>query len=181
MFAAARSADGRGRRTVLADTVPAHFALSDPLELARAVHVGQIPEARLGELARVVIAASDEDSVAAGIVGRLADEVTAFARAALRRLELTGEDPDVILGGRLLRALPPEVIETIAQGIGPVAPNARVFVTSSEPIVGAALLGLDALGADTSAITRARAELDAAVASLEPGVLESTTSSLQAL
>jgi N-acetylglucosamine kinase-like BadF-type ATPase len=181
MFAAARSADGRGPRTVLADTVPAHFALSDPLELARAVHVGQIPEARLGELARVVIAASDEDSVAAGIVGRLADEVTAFARAALRRLELTGEDPDVILGGRLLRALPPEVIETIAQGIGPVAPNARVFVTSSEPIVGAALLGLDALGADTSAITRARAELDAAVASLEPGVLESTTSSLQAL
>jgi hypothetical protein len=39
-----------------------------------------------------------------------------------------------------------------------------VVVSPSEPIVGAALLGLDALGADAEARTRARGELDAAAA-----------------
>jgi hypothetical protein len=74
------------------------------------------------------------------------------------------------LGGRLLRALSPGGVEAIACGIKQVAPRARVFVAASEPIVGAALLGLDALGVDAAATARARAELDAAVGA---GALES--------
>lgn len=172
LAAAARSADGRGPRTVLETAVPAHFGLGEPLEVSRAVHLSQMPEARLGELARVVFAVCDEDSVAAGIVRRLADEVIAFAGAALNRLELTGADPDVVLGGGLLRAASPGVVETIAGGVRVVAPNARVLVAPSEPIVGAALLGLDALGADASASACARAELDAGVRSLGRGSSE---------
>jgi hypothetical protein len=137
--------------------------LSEPLEVSRAVHLRQIPTAQLGELARVVFAVCDEDSVAAGIVRRLAHEVIAFAGAALRRLDLTGADPDVVLGGRLLRAVSPSVVATIAGGVQELAPNARVLVAPSEPIIGAALLGLDALGVDSTASARARAELDAAV------------------
>jgi N-acetylglucosamine kinase-like BadF-type ATPase len=163
LIAATRSADGRGPGTVLETAVPAHFGMSDPLEVSRALHVRRVPRARLGELAPVVFAVSDEDSVAAGIVRRLADEVVAFARAALRRLELTGADPDVVLGGGLLRAVSPSVVETIAGGIHEVARDARVLVAPSEPIVGAALLGLDALAADGRASARARTELDAAV------------------
>jgi N-acetylglucosamine kinase-like BadF-type ATPase len=163
LAAAARSADGRGPRTALETAVPAHFGLSEPLELSRALHLRQLPAARLGELARVVVAICDEDSVAAGILGRLANEVIAFAGAALRRLELTGSDPDVVLGGRVLRAVPASVVETIARGVQEVAPDARVLVAPSEPIVGAALLALDAVAADASARARARAELDAAV------------------
>jgi N-acetylglucosamine kinase-like BadF-type ATPase len=172
LAAAARSADGRGPRTVLERAVPAHFGLSEPSEVSRAVHLRQIPTARLGELARVVFAACDEDSVASGIVRRLADEVIAFAGAALRRLELTGADPDVVLGGRLLRAVSPSVVAGIAGGVQEVAPNAHVLVAPSEPIIGAALLGLDALAADASASARARAQLDAAVESLERGPRE---------
>jgi N-acetylglucosamine kinase-like BadF-type ATPase len=160
---AARSADGRGTRTVLETAVPAHFGLTDPLEVSRGIHLGEIPSARLLELAPVVLAASDQDPVAAGIIGGLANEVIAFAAAALRRLELTRADPDVVLGGRLLRAVSPSVIETIARGVNEVAPEARVLVAASEPIVGAALLGLDALGADAGARKRIRAKLDAAV------------------
>jgi N-acetylglucosamine kinase-like BadF-type ATPase len=169
LAAAARSADGRGARTVLRTAVPAHFGMSEPLEVARALHLRQMPMARLGELARVVFAICDEDSVAADIIRRLADEVIAFAVAAVRRLNLAGADPDVVLGGRLLRALSPSVVETIASGVGEVAPHARVFVTPSEPIVGAALLGLDALASDASARVRARAELDAAISTLVRG------------
>jgi len=166
LAAAARSADGRGPRTVLETAVPAHFGLADPLEVSRAIHLGQIPSARLLELAPAVLAASDQDRIAADIVGQVANEVIAFATAALRRLELTGADPDVVLGGRLMRAVSPGVIETVARGVNETAPNARVLVAESEPIVGAALLGLDALPADGSARARARAELDAAVAEI---------------
>jgi hypothetical protein len=137
--------------------------MSDAIELSRAFHKQEIQTLRLGELAPIVLAASDEDLVAAGIVGRLADEVIAFARAAIHRLELTGADPDVVLGGRLLRSLPRPAVETITREVQEVAPDARVLVSPSEPIVGAALLGLDALAADPSASSRARAELDSAV------------------
>jgi N-acetylglucosamine kinase-like BadF-type ATPase len=169
LAAAARSADGRGPRTVLETAVPAHYGMSGPLEVARALHLQQLPTARLAELAAVVLAVCDEDSVAAGIVRRLADEVIAFARAGVSRLDLTGEDPDVVLGGRLLRTVSASVVETIARGVRELAPNARVLVSASEPIVGAALLGLDVLEADASARARARAELDAAVGSLRQG------------
>lgn len=166
LAAAARSADGRGQRSVLETAVPAHFGLSAPLDVARAIHLRQMPVGRLGELARVVFELSGEDSVAEGIVRRLADEVIAFAAAALRRLDLTDADPDVVLGGRLLSALSPSVVEMIAHGVHEVAPDARVVVSPSEPIVGAALLGLAALATDAGAFVRARAELGAAVATM---------------
>jgi N-acetylglucosamine kinase-like BadF-type ATPase len=170
LAAAARSADGRGPRTVLESSVPGHFGLSAPIDVSRALHLQQIAPARLVELAPVVLAASEaRDAVAVGIVGRLADEVIALACADLRRLQLTAADPDVALGGGLLRAVSPSVVETIAEGVHQVAPQAHVLLSPSEPIVGAALLGLDAVAADPAATGRARAELDAAVATLERG------------
>lgn len=168
LAAAARSADGRGPRTVLETAVPAYFGLGEPFEVSRALHFKQIARTRLGELARVVFAVWEEDPVAAGIVHRLADEVIAFAAATLRRLELTEADPDIVLGGRLLRVLSPNVVETIADGVHGVAPGARVLVAPSDPIVGAALLALDALSADANAIARARVALDAAAETLAP-------------
>jgi N-acetylglucosamine kinase-like BadF-type ATPase len=167
LSAAARGIDGRGPRTILETAVPAHFGLSSPLELARAVHLRRIPETRLGELAPVVLAACDDDSVAAAIVNRLAYEVVALARAALHRLELTGTDAEVILGGGVLRSVAPSVVEAIDVGVHEVAPRARISVAPSEPIVGAALLALDALAADVSAKERARAGLDCAVADVQ--------------
>lgn len=172
LAAAVRAADGRGPQTVLERAVPAHFGLPDPAEVARAVHLEEMPMVSLGELAPVVLALCEEDDVAGGIVQRLVDEVIAFARAALRRLELTGADPDIVLGGRVLRSVLPDVVAAIAQGVADVAPDARVVVARSEPIVGAALLGLDAIGADPDAKARARAELDATVAELSTAVVE---------
>lgn len=163
LSAAARSADGRGPRTALEKAVAAHFGMTSPLDVSRAIHRKQLLPGRLGELAAVVLALCDEDPVAGAIVGRLADEVIAFARAALSRLEMTALDPDVVLGGRLLRAVWPRVAAAITGGIAELAPDARVLVAPSEPIVGAALLGLDGLAADATAHARARAELDAAV------------------
>lgn len=169
LVAAARAADGRGPHTILETAVPAHFGLSNPLEVSRELHLRRLPEARLGELAPLVLASAAEDAVAAGIVARLADEVVALARAALRRLDLTSSDPEVVLGGSVLRAVSPGVVQTIAEEVEMAAPNARVVVSQSEPIIGAALLGLDQLAANGTAGDRARAEVDAAVAAFTAG------------
>jgi hypothetical protein len=123
-------------------------------------------KARLAELARVVLAVSDEDPVAAGIIDRMADEVVAFAGAVVRRLDLGRSDPDVALGASILKAAAPTVEEKIRAGVRELAPKAHVLVSPSEPIVGAALVALDALGVDASAKARARNELDAGVATL---------------
>jgi N-acetylglucosamine kinase-like BadF-type ATPase len=165
---AARSEDGRGAKTALEQAIPAHFGLATPTELAEAIHHGRIPQTRLGELPRVVFAEAGRDEVAAAIVQRLADEVVALARVALERLDLTGEPVEVLLGGGLLRPGNGTLKRAIEAGLREVGQAITVRNTESPPIVGAALLGLDALGAGTQAQERARRELDDAVAAIEP-------------
>jgi hypothetical protein len=68
------------------------------------------------------------------------------------------------------------MIEQIAAGVRKVAPAARVLVAPSAPIVGAALLGLDALSAGQDAVARARSELQSAFLAIEgAGVSEALT------
>ena len=167
VMAAARSEDGRGPRTVLETAVPAYFDLTRPEEVAYALHLHELPDQRIGELARVVFAHADADEVAAEIMRRLEHEVIAFAAAALRRLGLTEAAPDVVLGGGLLRAAPASAIERIRRGVHEIAPAAEVVVAPTAPIVGAALLGLDQLGTTSSSGRRAVAELQAAFMKIE--------------
>ena len=167
LFAAARSEDGRGSVTTLEQAVPAHFGLETPLELALAIHGGRVASRRLIELAPVVFAAAAHDAVAAGIVERLASEVVALARVAITRLDLANEPVEVLLGGGLLRAGDGRLLGAIEEGLRDVGEHIEVHRTASPPIVGAALFGLDALGADEEARARVRFELAAAVDSDE--------------
>ncbi len=166
--AAARSEDGRGERTTLEQSVPAHFGLVTPSDLAEGIHHGRIPQKRLGELPPVVFADAARDGVAAEIVQRLADEVVALARVALERLDLTHDPVEILLGGGLLRPGNGTLEAAIETGLREVGDSITVRNTESPPIVGAALLGLDELGAGAEAQERVRRELDDAVAALEP-------------
>jgi N-acetylglucosamine kinase-like BadF-type ATPase len=161
--AGARSADGRGPHTVFEQLAPRHFGYADPTALARALHAGELAEDRLGELAPLVFEQADVDAVAGAIVDRLADEVAALARAALTRLELADEEVDVVLGGSLLRAGNRRLLARIEDDLRAVGPAVRVTAPAWPPIVGAALLGLDRVGANGDARARLRAELGAAV------------------
>jgi N-acetylglucosamine kinase-like BadF-type ATPase len=166
--AAARSEDGRGPATSLERTVPGHFGLETPLQLAEAFHVKRFAQRRVLELPPLVFAEAEHDEVAAAIVDRLAAEVVALARAALERLELTHEPVEVLLGGGLLKAAHGRVLDAIAAGLAEVGPRLKVHPTASAPVVGAALLGLDDLGAAPEAQERARAELTEAVERAQP-------------
>jgi N-acetylglucosamine kinase-like BadF-type ATPase len=167
--AAARSEDGRGPRTSLELAVPAHFGLATPTELAEAIHVGRIAQRRVIELAPLVVAESADDAVAASILAHLAEEVVALARVALARLELTSEPVEVLLGGGVLQSADGAVLAAIRAGLDEVGPQITVRPTATPAIVGAALLGLDELGADGDAQQRLRRELEAAFAGVEGG------------
>jgi predicted NBD/HSP70 family sugar kinase len=122
---------------------------------------------RMLELAPLLLAAAEHDDVAAEIVDRLADEVVALARAALVRLEMIDDPAEVLLGGGVLSATNGDVVAAIEERLQRVAPLATVRRAESPPVVGAALLALDELGADAPAQRRLREELGAAVATLE--------------
>ena len=163
LSAAARSEDGRGPKTTLEKAVPAHFGLETPVELAEAIHCGRIRARRVLELPPVVFAEARHDAVAAGIVERLAAEIVAMARVAIERLELASEPTEVLLGGGLLQSGDGRVSATVERELRRVAPKVSVSAPTSPPIVGAALLGLDAIGAAPDAQRRIREELEAAV------------------
>jgi N-acetylglucosamine kinase-like BadF-type ATPase len=159
VFAAARSEDGRGPKTTLEQAVPAHFGLDTPHALAEAIHRDRIPQRRAIELAPVVFREAARDAVSAEIIDRLASEVVALARVALTRLGLVREPVEVLLGGGLLQAGDGRLVDAVRAGLDDVGPELTVRATASPPIVGAALLGLDQLGATPEAKARARAEL----------------------
>jgi N-acetylglucosamine kinase-like BadF-type ATPase len=167
LMAAARSEDGRGPKTSLERAVPRHFGLSSPGELAEEIHRHRIADKRLAELPPVVFREAAHDAVAGGIVGRLAEEVVSMARVALERLDLASQPVEVLLGGGLLRPGNGKLEAAIAAGLREVGRSITVRNTESPPIVGAALMGLDELGAGPEAQARARSELMAAVAKLE--------------
>jgi N-acetylglucosamine kinase-like BadF-type ATPase len=173
--AAARSQDGRGTVTVLEHAVPAHFGLATPAELGEALHTGAIAHRRVIELAPVVFAA-EHDAVAAAILDRVAAEVVAFARAIVRRLELTGEPVEVLLGGGLMRAAGPRLLGAIDAGLREIGPAITSRVVPEPPVIGAALLGLDDLGAGLAAHERLRRELrDAVSGDTVPATIGSTS------
>jgi N-acetylglucosamine kinase-like BadF-type ATPase len=157
---AVRSEDGRGRKTALERAVPAHFGLKRPRQLMEAIYFGRIDEQRLSEVAPVLFqVALEGDAVAREVVDRQADEVVTMAGTAIRRLHMQRLDVDVVLGGGIFRNGDHAFFERIGAGLREVAPAAQVRVLTAPPVVGAAMMGLDRLGAPKGAQARVRLAL----------------------
>lgn len=157
---AVRAEDGRGPKTSLRTSVPAHFGFRRPRQLLEALYFGRMDEVRLSELAPTLFAAAaDGDEVARSVVMRQADEIVTMAGTAIRRLRMRELDPDVVLGGGVFRTRWAPFFDRISEGIAQAAPGARVVRLTAPPVVGAAMLGLDELGAGLAARGRARAAL----------------------
>ena len=155
-----RARDGRGPRTILERLAPAHFGMSSPTAVMEAVYLGKLDEGRLRELAPVVFAgASHGDAVARALIDELADEVVATANAAIRRLRVTTRDVEVILGGGVFRSNDEDLFRRVQEGIADVAPKAVIRRLEAPPVLGAALIGIDAVRATREAKARLRASL----------------------
>jgi N-acetylglucosamine kinase-like BadF-type ATPase len=157
MWWAARAEDGRGPGTELRTALPRHFGLATMADLIEAIHAERVPDGRCSELTPVLFAVAQAgDAVAADIVRRQAREVVALAVAAARRLGVLDEPIDVVLGGGVLTAGHPLLIDEIRRLLAEAAPLASPRVVATPPVVGAALLALDRIGADPDAQQRVR-------------------------
>ncbi|QFU90784.1 N-acetylglucosamine kinase [Amycolatopsis sp. YIM 10] len=154
---AVRAEDGRGPSTALLPAVKAHFGVDAVVEVVHRLHFGRLSTHALNALSPVLFeVAGTGDEVAQGVVDRLIEEVSVLAGVSLRRLGLTGGTPEVILGGGVLTGVAEPVITEIERRCRKVAPQAVFRVVDVAPVVGAALLGLDAIGADVAAKERLR-------------------------
>ncbi|MFB7456447.1 N-acetylglucosamine kinase [Streptomyces sp. NPDC056188] len=161
LWYAARAEDGRGAPTALSRTLPAHFGLDSMYALIEALHLGHIDHLRRHELAPVLFATADQgDPVARTIVDRQAEEVVAMATVALTRLGLLDEETPVVLGGSVLAARHPRLDDAVRGLLADRAPKAVPRVVTACPVLGAALLGLDHVGAPAAALEKVRAHFE---------------------
>ncbi|MDG4863752.1 ATPase, partial [Streptomyces sp. T-3] len=150
-------ADGRGPATSLERTLPDHFGLPSMPALIEALHLGHVPVLRRHELTPVLFAvAAAGDAVARSIVERQAEEVATMAAVALGRLGLLDEEVPVLLGGSVLAARHALLDDRVRALLSARAPKAVPRVVVARPVLGAALLGLDWLGADPEVHARVR-------------------------
>ncbi|MEV4602221.1 BadF/BadG/BcrA/BcrD ATPase family protein [Amycolatopsis sp. NPDC049253] len=149
---AVRAEDGRGPSTALQAAVSGFFGVSRVFDVVQGLHFKEIDSARIHGLCPLLFdVAAAGDEVAQQVVTRFVEEVSVFAAVILRRLDLTTEAPEVVLGGGVLTGVGPSVISEIERRCLKVAPRAVVRVVDVNPVVGAALFGLDELGASAEA------------------------------
>ncbi|WP_037859772.1 N-acetylglucosamine kinase [Streptomyces sp. NRRL S-340] len=161
LWFAARAEDGRGEPTALARTLPGHFGLESMYALIEALHLDHVDQERRHELTPVLFAtAAGGDPIARSIVERLAEEVVAMAAVALTRLGLLGERTPVLLGGSVLAARHPQLDAALRERLSARAPKAVPRVVTARPVLGAALLGLDHVGAPAEVQERVRAHFE---------------------
>ncbi len=154
---ALRAGDGRGEATVLRELVPAYLGEPDAEAVLTGIYTGAIPYARLFELARVLLdAAAQGDAMARQAADTLADEVVAFVRAAVVRLDLQDEIVEVVLGGGVFDTGDTAFLDRVAAGVRVAAPKAVLIRLDAPPVLGAALIGLDAIGAPANVLAAVR-------------------------
>ena len=122
-----------------------------------AFHLGAFPEERCTKLTPLLFSVAERgDPIARDIVRRQADEVVALAATAIRRLDALSEPIDVVLGGGVLAAAHPLLIDEITRLLADQVPLAVARVVEAPPIVGAALLALDRIDTVDGAHLRVR-------------------------
>ena len=163
LAAAVRGRDGRGPRTSLERSVPAHFGLGSPRTLVRRLYARPELRARVSDLAPLAFeAATAGDPVARAIVDRLADELAVMAVALSRRLHVTRTDVEVVLAGGIFRATDAGFYERLDAHIRRAVRRVRIVRLTAPPVLGAALLALDRLGLARADHERAEARLRSA-------------------
>lgn len=156
---AIRAEDGRGPATALGPALTRYFGFDRVADIAIAEHKGQLSRSGLLPLTRVLLSvAAAGDPVAVRILDRQATEICVMVVAAMRRIGLPSEGVPVVLGGGVLQARDSVLLTMVTDQLNAAAPGASPRVVDVPPVAGAALLGLDRIGAGTGAERRLRQE-----------------------
>jgi N-acetylglucosamine kinase-like BadF-type ATPase len=144
---AVRGYERRGPPTALGAEILQALALSRMDDLIRwASTKGSVQEIA-GLAPWVGRCAQAGDHVAQRILRRAGRELASLVEAVLRQLDMADMACEVVLAGGTLRHQP-LVREALCEGLGRLAPRARLIWPRHEPVVGAALLALMELEVD---------------------------------
>ena len=143
-----RAEDGRGPATALGTAVAKHFGLPSASDVAIAVHKGRLGDDDLLRLTSVLFAvAAAGDPVARDLVTRQADEICLMAVTAMRRLGLPRPGRRSSWAAGCSRHGTRVCSARSRRRLAVDAPGAVPRVVDVPPVAGAALLGLDHVGA----------------------------------
>ena len=160
LYRAARGEDGRDTPTALTAAIADHFGRSTVEDVAAGLHLGEIPKERIAELSPILFTVAEAgDPTARRVVARQAGEIVTLVRVAATRLNLHDHPYAVVLGGGVLAARHPLLMTAVETGIAAHSPHATLTFVTARPVVGAALLALDALGSPPPAGRTLRASL----------------------
>jgi N-acetylglucosamine kinase-like BadF-type ATPase len=158
LWSAARAEDGRGPDTELRAAVPRHFGVAQVRDVTIGIYQEKITDSDAHGLVPLLFeVALHGDEVASGLLLRQADEVCTMATAAARRLGLTDAAMPVVLGGSILTARHPLLTTRLLERLAAELPAATPRIVDVPPVAGAALLGLDHVGAPAAAAEHLRA------------------------
>ena len=144
--AAARAYDGSGRDTLLTNALLRGLGLNDFRETVMRVYVQGMESREIAALSRIAYeVAEGGDEVARNIFINAADELVEIVVTAIRRLNLEAGEIFVSYQGSVLESchlLRERFIAHLKRGV----PRSNVVAPEFEPVIGAYLLGCDALG-----------------------------------
>ncbi|MFI6101920.1 N-acetylglucosamine kinase [Lentzea sp. NPDC051213] len=156
LWLAVRADDGRGKPTELLPALLEHYGEPSMSKVVEKLHFQEVlfdPHVLCPILFDV---AARGDAVAQEVVDRLVEEIVLLSTVSLRKLDLVDEVVDVVLGGGVMTGTGETVLGPVRRRVLEVAPLAQVRVVDLPPVVGAALLGLDTIGASPGAELRLR-------------------------
>ncbi|MFD5828043.1 N-acetylglucosamine kinase [Lentzea sp. NPDC060358] len=156
LWHAVRAEDGRGKPTLLLDALLEHYGEPTIAKVVEKIHFEELLLDPHALCPLVFEAAAQGDEVARAQVDRLVEEIVLLATVSMRKLDLLDEPVDVVLGGGVLTNTGDAVVAPVRRQILAAAPLAQVRVVDVPPVVGAALLGLDHIGASPTAELRLR-------------------------
>jgi N-acetylglucosamine kinase-like BadF-type ATPase len=146
---------GRGPATELTELMCSLYGCRSAAELLEQASRG-VQRAR-SAAPTVLRAAAAGDEVACGIViwaGRCLGESAALVA---RRLEMGGDEFDLVLAGGLFRGESGLLLETVRATVAAAAPGARPVPLEAPPVAGAALAALELAGVDAGGAVHAAA------------------------
>jgi N-acetylglucosamine kinase-like BadF-type ATPase len=162
LWHAVRGSDLRGPSTTLTAAIPPIFGLTTIDAVTQAFHLHTLEYGDLGLLSPLVFDHADAgDAIAGRIIERQGEEIALMAASCIERLSLAALPVPVVLGGGVLSSRHPGLLAAIRATLEPRCPKAVIHHVAAPPIVGAALLALETVGASESALARAREELRA--------------------
>jgi N-acetylglucosamine kinase-like BadF-type ATPase len=142
-----RAETGREPLTLLTARVLDLFELGSVDALLRADSAGRFGLDETRRIAPLVFqAACEGDQVACHIVKALGEGLAELVTAGLKRFDMAGLEVEVVLSGNIFKAPGRLLQEVMSAAIHMAAPRARLVNARYEPVVGALLLGLEALG-----------------------------------